>query len=130
MGCDIHLYLETFDGTRWLLCVPPHPLAERVLDLDRDYGAFAQMAGARNYSGVEPVAKGRGVPSDASPEVRKSYTTWSADAHSATAIDLSEMNENIERLSRWRELHDALVKFAHDKGIALAHVRLVMWFDS
>ncbi|MEV1329889.1 hypothetical protein AB0J20_09975 [Micromonospora costi] len=48
----------------------PWRLADISLDaLPRHYDAFGLLFGVRNYAGFEPVAPGRGLPDDASPEL-------------------------------------------------------------
>ncbi|MEU6075077.1 hypothetical protein [Micromonospora sp. NPDC047074] len=66
MGTDIAGGVEIRPhgrGSPWLL-------TEVSLDaLPRDYDAFGLLCGVRNYAGFAPVAPGRGLPADASPEL-------------------------------------------------------------
>ncbi|BCJ55256.1 hypothetical protein Asp14428_67310 [Actinoplanes sp. NBRC 14428] len=49
----------------------PWRLADVCLGaLTRNYDAFGLLFGVRNYAGFEPVAPDRGLPDDASPELR------------------------------------------------------------
>lgn len=66
MGTDIAGGVEIRPrgrGSPWLL-------ADVSLDaLPRHYDAFGLLFGVRNFAGFEPVAPGRGLPEDASPEL-------------------------------------------------------------
>ncbi|MDW5328327.1 hypothetical protein [Plantactinospora sp. KLBMP9567] len=66
MGTDIAGGVEIRPhgpGSPWLL-------ADVSLDaLPRHYDAFGLLFGVQNYAGFEPVAPGRGLPEDASPDL-------------------------------------------------------------
>lgn len=62
MGCDIHCYLERKDGDRWELV--------DAVKIDRDYNLFGILAGVRNQGGWNPIASQRGLPDDASEELK------------------------------------------------------------
>ena len=84
MGCDIHSHAEKQAGGRWV----------RV-DVEafqrRDYGFFGWLADVRNYSGMTPIAAGRGFPADSSAEAAMHHDAWSGDAHSASWVSVAEL---------------------------------------
>lgn len=87
MGCDIHAYAERRnEAGQW----------EEIPDLQpfdwRSYSLFGWLAGVRNYSAVEPIAKGRGLPEDATSAVRECYLD-DDDCHSCTWVSLAELLE-------------------------------------
>ncbi|MCO8271792.1 hypothetical protein M1L60_14435 [Actinoplanes sp. TRM 88003] len=59
-------------------------------DLPRHYDAFGLLFGVRNYAGFDPVAPGRGLPGDASPELRKLQLT--DDEHDHTWVTWTELS--------------------------------------
>jgi hypothetical protein len=91
MGTDIHLFVEKYDGEKWVHVPPPlkelyknHATGEPVMDHDwyfgRNYDLFALLADVRNGRGVAgidtgdritPIVEGlRPMPDDLSPEGR------------------------------------------------------------
>lgn len=86
MGCDIHGHAERRNA---------HGQWERIDGLApfdwRGYGMFGFLAGVRNYSGIRPIAKPRGLPADASREVVEDYESWDGDAHSASWLSVEEL---------------------------------------
>ena len=85
MGADIHAYAEVLDsdGT-WVL-------SDWRDDLHRDYGLFGFLADVRNYSHVPVISEPRGLPGDASGEVRTEYDEWGMGAHSTSWVTLAEL---------------------------------------
>ena len=84
MGCDIHMNIEVKTENGWELYSKP--------DVERNYRFFAKLANVRNEFGdIEPISAPRGIPSDASYLVRKSYEKWGSDAHSASYITCEEI---------------------------------------
>ncbi len=84
MGCDIHAYAEIKEKGKWEFTgINPFDF--------RSYGLFGFLAGVRNYSEAEPIAKERGVPSDLSPEVSESNESWDSDGHSHSWVSLKEL---------------------------------------
>lgn len=84
MGCDIHAYAEVKEKGKWTF--------SGLTPFDwRSYGMFGFLAGVRNYSKAEPIAKGRGVPADLSPEVKESEESWDMDGHSHSWVSLKEL---------------------------------------
>lgn len=97
MGCDIHLYGEKRDGTKWThVELPTKPMHQGSTYMEpplsyRSYGMFAFLAGVRNYSDIEPISEPRGFPADASPEVTKEYEDWRGDAHTPSWLHVDEL---------------------------------------
>ena len=159
MGCDEHLYVERFDGKRWIHVPPPRDTKGREdpnfynawgrhnwyndaypeesdpavrWAFGRDYRAYSCMAGVRSYGDdAPPVAANRGFPSDASQEVTATREKYGSDGHSDTEIDLAEMDASQGRLTeRWHELMGLLHGVAKTHNLAPEHVRVVVWFDN
>lgn len=92
MGCDIHTVVQQRVDGHW-----------RDLDIEvfygRNYGAFAFLAGVRNYSAITPLSEPRGLPDDF---FSSEYEADALDAHSESwfsgeelaAIDFSEVIED------------------------------------
>ena len=87
MGCDIHSYAEKKVGDKWE--VIPYLIDETFLYW-RSYRVFGWLAGVRNYFDVTSIAPVRGIPIDASSEVREKLEEWGLDAHTASWISLDE----------------------------------------
>jgi hypothetical protein len=98
VGTDIYGCIEVrhpradddwYDEAPWLYAMDLYPLYS-----GRDYTAFGCLFGVRNYVGWEPVAAGRGLPQDASAEVRRDYDHGSAMdvLHSATWVTWEELD--------------------------------------
>lgn len=85
MGCDIHIYAEKKYGDEFVAIPNFEPFG------DRSYGVFAFLACVRNYSGVEPIAEARGLPADASNDVRTEYQQWEGNAHTPSWLLVSEL---------------------------------------
>jgi hypothetical protein len=85
MGCDINAYAEVKHAGRWEYA----PEAE--LFNCRDYGLFGWLAGVRNYSAVPVLAAPRGLPDDASREVRKEAEDWDGDGHTHSWLSAREL---------------------------------------
>ncbi|MBC2874236.1 MULTISPECIES: hypothetical protein [Streptomyces] len=75
------------------------PPWERAVDLyplysGRDYAAFGCLFGVRDLVGWEPVAAGRGLPPDVSPELRKEFDEAAgldAAVHGPTWVTWAEL---------------------------------------
>lgn len=74
MGTDIYGGIEYrhpaagmdwFEWEPWLRAIDLYPLYD-----ERDYAAFGYLFGVCNFAGFEPVAAGRGLPSDVSSHLR------------------------------------------------------------
>lgn len=84
MGCDIHCYTEGKDESSYVdLYFSPFG--------DRSYGVFGFLADVRNYSGVEPISKARGLPKDIAPSVKAAFEYWGIDGHSCSWLSVAEL---------------------------------------
>lgn len=111
MGCNIHLAVEVRQANGWQRAEPmePNPYASVEGEVPeirqswydgRNYRLFAMLADVRNGSGsagadtgdrIEPIADPRGLPDDASEEVRQSSERWGIDGHSHSYLTLAEL---------------------------------------
>jgi hypothetical protein len=86
MGCDIHAHAEKRNASgKWERLTIPEPFDWR------SYGLFGFLADVRNYSAVPPIAPRRGLPSDASADVRHDSEEWAGDGHSHSWLSLEEI---------------------------------------
>ena len=83
MGCDIHAYVEVFDGHNW-------NYEDECFDF-RNYGIFGFLADVRNYSDIPPLSTPRGIPSFPSREVSIKIADWDGDGHSHSWLSLKEL---------------------------------------
>lgn len=58
---------------------------------DRNYDLFSVLANVRNYGGNDYIDEPRGVPEDASQEIKDDYASWGMDGHSASYFTLKEL---------------------------------------
>lgn len=106
MGCDMHEHFEvrTSEGWKriqvredlnWDTATPQEEEAYWSLPLfiGRDYDLFAVLAGVRNRLNVRPIVACRGIPGDASAEVREAWTQaeHSPEVHSPSWLSLDEL---------------------------------------
>jgi hypothetical protein len=85
MGCDIHSYAEKKTDNRWKMIPDLNPFDWR------SYGMYGFLANVRNYSAVPPISEPRGLPDDASEDVKDKKEYWDTDAHSASWLSLTEL---------------------------------------
>ncbi|RAQ97019.1 hypothetical protein [Thermogemmatispora tikiterensis] len=92
---------------------------------DRNYDAFGCLFGVKNYANFRPVAQGRGLPGDVSPEVQAEYERWSDEAFGTSwiswaeikAIDWEEPAELPDaRIHRYRRAEDGSLIFDGKAG--------------
>lgn len=128
MGCDIHMHTERFVDGHW------DHIGRGPQD-DRNYALFWVLGEVRYGSPNPPIGSYRGIPDDASSEVKEDADSWDSDAHSASWLSVAEMQ-------RWIDIHPD--QREHDGGhfwdVELpklatidpntAHVRIVFWFDN
>lgn len=70
MGCDIHIYLESYDSLKkqWFFLEKlGEPLSWR------SYAYFGILADVRNYSTIAPIAEPRGLPGDLSEGIARCH---------------------------------------------------------
>jgi len=134
MGCDIHCYAEVFSTkdneskNKWTY--------EEELDIDRYYRLFAILADVRNINQLEPIAKPKGFPEDASDTVkRKRQEQMIYFCHSSSYLTLREIvdykqNSTSSNLRCLNEIIDKLTEIAQDNEEYYENVRIVFWFDN
>jgi hypothetical protein len=106
MGCDIHIFSETKIEGKWV-CNEPFEVQDvgtedEYIDVPydqqfysgRDYDLFGVLAGVRHDSLQEFEVKG--FPDDASPEIKRKFTSWDCDAHTPSYITLEELKSFLE----------------------------------
>jgi hypothetical protein len=109
MGYDIHVYVERritrSDGSQvWISAdrwkenefFYEYPDSEirftrEPVYFGRNYLLFALLAGVRNYGGIEPFSRPKGLPEDLSTMIRERYERCRNDFHSATWYTLDEL---------------------------------------
>lgn len=105
MGCDIHLYAEKRVDGEWVSADAWEPNEDypeesrRRVEVDygkrfykegRDYALFGILAGVR-CGNREPIAAPRGMPEDASSEVRAECDVWASDGHTHSWLTVAEI---------------------------------------
>lgn len=85
MGCDIHIRAEKREGDRWVPVRGGFTDGPNPFDW-RSYGMFGFLADVRNYSAIPPIAKPRGLPSDATED----DDDWLGD-HSQSWLSVEEL---------------------------------------
>jgi hypothetical protein len=106
MGCDIHLYKEKKVNGRWVTADEgwKNEFDEGGVDVpydnrftDRDYDLFGYLSkGVRREFDFSFLA--RGIPFNASEEVKKCSEQWGSDGHSHSYLTLTELKEAWEFL--------------------------------
>lgn len=124
MGTDISLFVEFKPFDEWW------GVADSEFFVWRRYSFFAHLAGVRNYDDFPPIAADRGVPEDASQDVR---SAWHDDGgHSASWCTPEEFREAAEKsgaLTEDRPDIRAIVALAEAHTASGTPVRMVYWFD-
>ena len=111
MGCDIHTYIEQYNGGKWedanLYAVNQYfkgVTDETSNEFDgeefeiihfwdnRDYYVFGALAQVRMSPRIISP-KPKGLPNDLSPQVAKQAKNWELDAHSHSWLTLKELGE-------------------------------------
>jgi|GEM_PF-1753100 len=116
MGCDIHVFLERKNKNKWEdanlyqrnYYKATHPDDEEDKDFNRldcyngrNYNLFAALADVRNHGYIKPINQPKGIPEDASKEVKKELTEWELDAHSISYFTLQEL---LDSRSNYQEI--------------------------
>lgn len=172
MGCDIHMFAEKKVNGKWEKLGKVfknryyNPEQESKIDEDgyeynaeftdepwegRNYDLFAILADVRNGRGFAgtytgegfiPIAETKGIPLDASEEVKKEYEYWGCDAHSASWFTLKELKDYDWQQSTFthgntetyevasgnflQKITNALNPFTESDE----DIRIVFWFDN
>ena len=109
MGCDIHLFLErkNNDGSWYDANIyrrndyktmnqeeNTEPDFKRLdFYYGRNYDLFAILAGVRNYGFIKPISQPKGLPVNASKEVKDELRKCGDAAHSVSYLTLLELLE-------------------------------------
>lgn len=97
MSTDIFGFIEVrdpvwdqdwFEWEPWSVACPLYPLLA-----DSDYDAFACLFGIRNCAAWRPVAAARGLPVDASAQVREDFAKFAHEVDGATWVTWSELRD-------------------------------------
>jgi len=132
MGCDITIRLERLERhpriCRWV-----HDPLPRVLQSEierRCYPLFCEMCDGVRGSSETAISPARGVPGDASIQVRDEAASGLVGAHTWSWLSLRELAEHEwpEEVS-WHPFA-TFVRWLRDSGVPLDGVRFVFWFDS
>ncbi|HEY6020345.1 MAG TPA: hypothetical protein VIY48_10690 [Candidatus Paceibacterota bacterium] len=135
MGADIHGVLqESYDGKRWTTI--------SGIEDDRNYALFAALADVRNYGGITPIDKPRGLPEGFEGEAGDVYAPdgmWMGD-HSYSWLSIDELvswdgwdqecyegilRDYVQVFLKWLDWADLKTEFYKGKGR-----RVVFGFDS
>jgi len=101
MGCDIHLWVETFDGSTWKFA-NPHRICEVGGEpsiwweepyVERNYYLFALLADVRNYGSakIRPISPPKGIPPDVSEIGLRICRERGPEGHSHSWLSASEL---------------------------------------
>lgn len=149
MGCDIHTYKEKRIDGQWVSGesweVSEDQYSEDSVRYDRtgdtpyrsrNYAQFGLMAGVRwdTPHALEP----KGIPDDASPEVKREIEQWDCDGHTHSYLTLRELKElaakvlvvgGDDNLAYAVEGVRALIESV-DEGANPDDIRVVFFFDN
>lgn len=94
MGCDIHIFIEYKHHNKWHADKHSRHI-EQERGFGRNYLFFGTIAGVRSHA-LKPIYPKRGVPPDATDEVRTMVNSWGDDAHSHTYLSMNEYKTVID----------------------------------
>lgn len=148
MGCDIHLYSETFKDGKWVAdCA-------NTFNVDVDDNDYVDMTSSysegRDYALFGLLCNGvrcqwpwsfeeRGFPNDASDELQKLCKQWDGDGHSHSWLTVAELKgKSVEMLIQpemeARELNRYLTQLINGLPASASdnpeQQRIVFWFDN
>ena len=145
MGCDIHIYVEKKVKNEWENgdvfvknkyfgideTEPEYKVNE--IHSTRNYNLFALLANVRNYGGIDPISRPRGLPGDVSVFVKNKSDSYGSDGHSHSYLNLFE----IKKFSENELLKDIITKLEYrQKDLKIygenadSNIRIVFWFDN
>lgn len=142
MGCDIHAHTEVKINGVW------HHLGNP--NINRSYDLFARMAGVRNDGSIEPIAKPRGLPEDATFISKFDSDRMGSDGHSHSWLSGEELGELVKwydaKKKEWEpdkwfsfEYHGLgycfgngwdVKQYPDDYPASVEDARIVFWFDN
>jgi hypothetical protein len=99
MGCDIHLYVEKYNGNNWEAADTFEKVeyGDDCLTVSapyyhgRNYNLFAILAGVRNGNNHIPITLPKGLPHNVCKEVKNQFEFWDSDAHSTSFFSVKEL---------------------------------------
>lgn len=115
MGTSMHLHVEKRVGDEWVYVhapgKPPQVASRDVPPIDwycsahlQSYDTMALLANVRNYDGIPPIAKWRGMPADASQELLAAFD-WAVEAggHWVTLAEIKayDYTQQITKPTKW-----------------------------
>lgn len=150
MGCDIHTYKEKridgqwVSGETWEVSEDQYSgdsiRYDRTGDTPyrgRNYAQFGLMAGVRWDSPHTPEV--RGIPQDASPEVKREIEQWDSDGHTHSYLTVRELKELAAKVlvASSDENHayavhglHSLISSVDEADISPDDIRVVFFFDN
>ena len=156
MGCDIHMYSETFIDDEWVADTKDSLKYDSKYDTynmdefnncHRNYWFFALLAEVRRECpwGFQD----KGFPSDASEEIQNIYNQWGSDAHTPSYLTHQELLDKYNSLPLLRTEYLLTQKYINSSeaiddnlstlkdhidmfnpGVNKSHQRIVFWFDN
>lgn len=122
MGTDIHLSIEYKKNDDWFLYA-------RDVEAPRRYDIFNCLAGVRDTT-AKHIAP-RGLPKNVSYEVGASFERWGVDAHTASYLSLSELQDVISDLIADDFFYALIINIMEQiEGKFRYKTRVVFWFDN
>ncbi len=135
MGSNMYVHVEVRDSSQRL---PNWNYVPGDFYDGRNSTIFALLAGVRNHEGIQPLAAPRGLPEDATNEVKRIYyaeadlqdpedqvTTWFTLAELEEKVDWErfigvwhESDFSVRTMAKLRKLYE------HN-----SEVRIIVWFD-
>jgi hypothetical protein len=161
VGCDIHLYVEVRKNGKWEQAgqmvkneyysegdqdasdPESKPMVRERFWRGRNYSLFGVLAGVR--TSFPPIAKPRGIPRDASKEVKMISKRWDGDGHTHSWLDLAELFDfaygkgyGMKDKNRFEDIDryfaevtmPKLINLAAEPGLKPEDVRIVFFFDN
>jgi hypothetical protein len=127
MGCDIHVHVEVKIKGEWHHYNQPN--------IRRSYDLYGRMAGVRGD--LEPIAKPRGIPKDATWMTKFDFERMRDDAHTASWLSGAEVEKlEVEGLLDSQTDHGYIFgngfnikKYPEDYPDGVEDARMVFWFD-
>ncbi len=99
MGCDIHMFAEVLEETGWVKVgkvfkEEGEELSDHPYD-GRNYRLFALLAGVKSQDDDDsiPIVPLRGIPGDASPQIKERFENYWFNLFGCSWINLKELQE-------------------------------------
>lgn len=135
MGCDMHAFMELKIDGRWE--------CHSVIKPHRNYEMFAKLVGVRGNV-EDAMFELKPLPEDLSNVVKVYVKNWEQDMHSASWLNLEELQRFEEWFNEREELRDSFNWFGREfcslcgsiwsreklAEHSIQDARLVFWFDN